>query len=668
MSLFLNYSSVPMIVYRLHDFRIMMVNDPAIKTYGYTNEEFLKLSFLDLFSETKEEKKRVQDHFIDMHTGKGENSSSSIYCNHKLNNGKIINVDITSHGFEKEGVSYRLATIIDITQDQENQKTIIKLNRTNQLLSQVNKLIARKPSKNQLLNEVIKLCESVGEFNLTWFTNLNDEKTTMTVFASSGDVSLDISNKSFSFQESLIKEASCATAITSNKPIVINDLSTTKIYVIGLEVLIEKGLRSLANIPITIFGKPYGIMGFSSKQTGYFDEEEIDLLVDMCNDISFALESMAKDVEIENTSKELSESEIKYHSFFENNIAANYLCDYDGKILDCNNQFLNIFGFKDKEEAKSTNILSLYHDKSERETFMRLIEKLGKLETIEHSFCKRDGSIIYCLLNIKGIFDNNKLVMAQGFAMDITKIKEAELEIIKAHEITEQSNNLKDIFLANISHEIRTPLNAIVGFSGIIRDSLENYLDQEIRDCFDIIDEASARLTRTVNLIITISKLQSKLVKLNLVEINFEEILNELVNKAAHSIKKKNVAIHYVNYSSITTIKSDNSCFTQIFENLLDNAVKYTQEGTVAVLCTTTQEGDLSIQIRDTGIGMTKEYMSNLFRPFMQEEMTFSRNYEGAGLGLSVVKHFIDLIGYTIDVQSKKGEGSCFTVIIPIEK
>jgi PAS domain S-box-containing protein len=247
-----------------------------------------------------------------------------------------------------------------------------------------------------------------------------------------------------------------------------------------------------------------------------------------------------------------------------------------------------------------------------------------------------------------------------GLFIDRVKILE-ELKIAK--EKAELSDRLKTEFMAQMSHEIRTPINIITGSMQLIMDELPDKKNPEIEELFDSINIAAARIIRTIDMILNYSELQTDSYETNIKILDLEEILKKkLVGEFKISAQSKGINLKYECNAKNTRIRGDEYSVHQIFANLIDNALKYTHEGEVKI--TVTETGNkVKVEISDTGIGMSEDFLKKLFTPFTQEESGYTRLYDGNGLGLALVKKYCQLNKAVIDVKSRKGEGSVFSVL-----
>ncbi|MCK9282412.1 MAG: PAS domain S-box protein [Melioribacteraceae bacterium] len=362
--------------------------------------------------------------------------------------------------------------------------------------------------------------------------------------------------------------------------------------------------------------------------------------------------------------KILSESEARYRSIFENNHAPMLLIDpYTDGLLDVNPAALNFYGWS-KEEMLQMKISQLNTATLEEIKTAMDLAKSQKLNNFEFKHRLANGEIRDVSL-YSGKIVINKKDLLYSLVIDITDKKIAEAALVKAREQAEKANQLKSEFLAQMSHEIRSPLNAVLNFHYLIREETKNILNDNLELSFEAIESASHRIVRTIDLILNMSELQLGTYELTLRKMNVVESLNKLANEYRKNAQRKNIEIR-INIDLVNSIIStDDYAFNQIFANLIDNAVKYTDSGYINI---NAREVDkkIIIQIEDSGTGISEDYLPYLFEPFSQEEQGYSRKFEGSGLGTSLIKKYCAIIGAGISVQSAKGKGSIFTVIIPI--
>lgn len=250
---------------------------------------------------------------------------------------------------------------------------------------------------------------------------------------------------------------------------------------------------------------------------------------------------------------------------------------------------------------------------------------------------------------------------------DITAQKRMLKEVVEAKEKAEKAERLKSAFLANMSHEIRTPLNAILGFTNMLTSNAN--LSQESREEYVfIINKSAEGLLQIINDILDISKLETGLVKIFKKPFELEQVLESLkaryIKKLAYE-NKLHIKLHLEIARSVPELDNDETRLVQIFTNLLDNAVKFTEKGEIAFGISSATPERIDFFVSDTGIGISEKDQANIFERFRQAGESTARLQSGNGLGLAIVKNLAKLMGGNITLQSTQGKGTIFHFWIP---
>jgi PAS domain S-box-containing protein len=258
---------------------------------------------------------------------------------------------------------------------------------------------------------------------------------------------------------------------------------------------------------------------------------------------------------------------------------------------------------------------------------------------------------------------NNRFVTS---FFDITELKNTEADLIKAKEKAIESDRLKSAFLANMSHEIRTPMNGIIGFTSLIAE--EDISSDERKEYSTIIQQSCNRLLAIVNDVLDLSKIEAGQMDVKVSNFSLHTVMSNLYNFYQFQYEKKDLDFVYLKNqeSESLIIASDEVKVHQMISILLSNASKFTHQGKVEFGYTVKHEF-VEIYVKDTGIGISEEFQEQIFGRFRQEDLAITRGYEGAGLGLSIARGIVQLLGGTINLESKKGQGSTFTIKLPIK-
>ncbi len=355
----------------------------------------------------------------------------------------------------------------------------------------------------------------------------------------------------------------------------------------------------------------------------------------------------------------LMQSEKKYRNIFETMQDVFCRTDLTGKILVISPSIHRLTGYT-PSEMLNKNILIMYEDQEVFNKKMELLKKQGEVWDFETISKCKDGTPKYISINAHLFYDDNDQPCGiESIVRDISTRKKAEKELIAAKERAEESDRLKSAFLANISHEIRTPMTGIMGFADLLKDNDLEGKDKKLY--VNMIQEAGDRMLNLIEQIIYISKIDAEEVHLNYTTFNLNEYIKQLFQFFFPMAKKKGLELfcHQAHKDDLAMICTDKEKLDAIFVNVLTNALKYTPEGKIEYGY---RKIDDSIEffVEDTGIGIAKEQQQVIFNRFYQVEQSHSRKYEGVGLGLSICKAYIEMLGGHISVKSDLRKGSKF--------
>jgi PAS domain S-box-containing protein len=364
--------------------------------------------------------------------------------------------------------------------------------------------------------------------------------------------------------------------------------------------------------------------------------------------------------------KILQESEEKYRRIFDNVQDVYYETSMDGTILEVSPSIQIISQDQyTREDLIGKSMIGFYSNSEDWFSMLSAFENKGKVNDFEVTLRNKDGSLIPCSISAKISLDKQgKPEKIIGSMRDISERKLIELDLIQAKNKAEESDKLKTAFLHNISHEIRTPMNAIVGFSDLL---LDPDLIPEIRNEFiHTIVQSSNQLLSIITQIVSMATIESGQEKIYEKELSLNSILKILFDQFHSEAAKKNISLNYSMSlpENEDIIKTDETKLIQIISNLLGNALKFTKKGSID-FGYVIKNKYLEFYIKDTGIGIPEDMHKVIFERFRQVETAMARDYEGSGLGLSISKAYVELLGGKIWLTSKPGEGSVFYFTIP---
>ena len=353
------------------------------------------------------------------------------------------------------------------------------------------------------------------------------------------------------------------------------------------------------------------------------------------------------------------QSERRYQSFIENALVGIFRLSSRGDLLLANSALASMLGYDSPTALE------------EQEAGQRFLQMLlavctsskDRIEGREIEWEKEDGVTVYFRLNANATSDKpREETYYEGTLEDITERMHYETQLREAMEAAEAANKAKSVFLANMSHEIRTPLTGIIGFTS----HLASRVGDHERKYVELIERSGHRLMDTLESILTLARLESGRVSMQLTPLNVAEETEEIVQLFVPRAEERgiNLSVEISDEARSAMARLDSGAFGSILQNLIGNAIKFTNEGSVRVFVFL-KDGNIGISVSDTGIGISDEFIENLFDPFKQESSGLSRSHEGSGLGLSIAKGLAERMYGTIDVESRQGEGSTFTLVVP---
>jgi len=368
----------------------------------------------------------------------------------------------------------------------------------------------------------------------------------------------------------------------------------------------------------------------------------------------------------------LKESEERYRQLFEGSPDAIILADIEtGMLMDANATACNLLG-RSLDEIRKMHQTMIHPPVKKAfavDAFQEHVSSSLTSEparTIESFVLRSDGQEIPVDILASVITIGGRQIL-QGVFRNITERKLAQEELLKAKEKAEASDKLKSAFLNNISHELRTPLNGIIGFSEMLIQ-MDN-TEEDRHEFSKMIKRSSSRLINTITSYMDMSMIVSGITDINKGSFSLNQFL-EKINK--HTIEtctshNNNLKVNTIAPEGETEITTDENLLTKIFEHIIDNAVKFTKEGSITIGYKPIA-GNHQFYVSDTGKGISEESLSVIFEVFMQADLSTSRGYEGSGVGLSIAKGFVKLLGGEMWVESQSGKGSTFYFSVPSQK
>lgn len=338
-----------------------------------------------------------------------------------------------------------------------------------------------------------------------------------------------------------------------------------------------------------------------------------------------------------------------------------YLIDRDLRYQRWNRQLEEVTGYSSDEIAEA-NPLQFIVESDRRRVASRIRRAFEKGHAaVEARVRTREGDTIPLYLTAARVRIRGTVYLV-GMGIDISERVAAEEALREAKQEAEEMNRLKSVFLANMSHEIRTPLTSILGFA----DVLDEEVDGEARHVVEMIRESGHRLKETLTSVLELARLERESAEVSAERCDLVGRVQDTLDLMQPQIEGNGLDLQVRVPSTPVYLQADPRVLHRVLTNLVANAIKFTEEGTIRVVVERTND-EAVLRVTDTGIGISEDFLEHIFDEFRQESEGLTRAHEGSGLGLTITQRLVELMGGSIEAESTKGEGSTFTVRLPLE-
>ncbi len=380
---------------------------------------------------------------------------------------------------------------------------------------------------------------------------------------------------------------------------------------------------------------------------------------------------VASDVTVRKRSeRRMQESEQRFRSLTEASAAIVWTADHDGAFEDIQPEWAEFTG-QDRDAYRSLGWIDAVHPEDRATTRDAWIAALasGSRYVIEHRLRRADGVFRHMDVTAVPIVDETgRLREWVGQHNDITDRKLAEHELSAAKDAAESANRAKSAFLANMSHELRTPLSAVIGYSEMMEEEVEELGEASLLADLGKVKSNARHLLSLINDVLDLSKIEANRMDTYAETVAVAELMGEVAMTVEGLVKQKGNTLLLDLGENLGTMRTDVVKLRQCLFNLIGNAAKFTENGRIVLAVRRHGEGSdglMTFEVRDSGIGMTDDQVSRLFQRFAQADETTTRKFGGTGLGLAITRAFARLLGGDVAVASRSGEGTTFTITLP---
>jgi PAS domain S-box-containing protein len=316
--------------------------------------------------------------------------------------------------------------------------------------------------------------------------------------------------------------------------------------------------------------------------------------------------------------------------------------------------------------AKMRNSAEIYVEPQRQIDLYHKFRAEGVVKNESVHLMKEDGSRFWGLISWHQMVYNEQPVVVT-WLYDISEQKAAEAAMAEARDLAEEANRTKAEFLANMSHELRTPLNAIIGYAQILQEELEEDGHSGFLPDLKRIESAGKHLLSLINNLLDLSKIEAGRLEVYREAVEIPSLIEELKGLAMPLALANSNSLEFDLPDETPVLITDYTKLKQSLLNLIGNACKFTQKGSIKVTVSLTED-QIAYEVRDSGIGMTEDQIAKLFQAFSQADASTTRQYGGTGLGLAITRHLCRMMGGDVTVESTPGEGSAFTIFMPLEQ
>lgn len=544
---------------------------------------------------------------------------------------------------------------LEIKKRKRMAEHLFKLNKAFRTLCQCNKIVTHAGDESALLNEICRTIVGVGGYRFAWIGfGINNNKKTFRREVHAGYEEGYLDSLDLTWAGNPMGQHPAVAAFLTGNYCLINNTLTDIDYAPWHSRALQSGYASLIAFPLVTNGQRLGALTIYATEPGAFAKDEIELLIELSNDIAHGIAVLR-----DRTAHRKTEEKLKL--MFDSVTDGITVMDLNGIITDTNDSAIQIYGYDSKDGILGKSVFELITaddcDKAMENLKKTLVE--GRFEGAEYTMVKPDGSIVPIEQSTSILRDPD------GNPDGIISVTRDITERKKAHQY-EEMDRLKTNLLSAVSHELRTPLASIKGYSTLLLDYSDRLDSEKQSHSLTCIDNATDNLTELIDHLLDLSRLEAGLFRLDKRPTEFGGLLRDTIAEAKVRYPDNRIEIRLL--KDFPAMLVDGRRIRQVVDNLLDNAVKYSQKDTAVTVRAKRGGGELIISVSDQGRGIPAEEIEYIFDRMYRLEERLSENPSGLGLGLSLCKAIVEAHRGRIWAESKVGKGSTFYFALPLDK
>lgn len=665
------------VVHIAPDGRFLLVNRRLAEMVGYSVAELQGMTVQQI---TVPEDVSRQQHRLEALL-EGREDEFTLEKRYRHRDGSVVWVEVTMSAVWAEGrkLEHVVGVVADISARRQLESQLRRRNMLYRTLSEANRAIARARDGEELLWEACRIVVTQPGLTIAAVSGGAPGTEAGSVVASAGPEARALASELLELQ--LNSGVFPAYSRMESHPgvAVVNDVEGGPLNAGMRLACLRRGIRSYASFPLGDPDLPAARLAVFSPEVGYFEGDTLDLLSDMARDLSKALERFAEREARARAEVRLREVGQRMALLVECAPIPVFDLDAAGRVLGVWNPAAEqAFGWR-RDEVIGKRLPIVPDEAGAQAQFDAVRKRVlagESVSALEVTRQRRDGSPVHLSLSLSPVSGPTGTPSVLVIAEDITlryeaaeqmarareeleqRVRDRTTELAAARDRAEEADRIKTAFLANMSHELRTPLNSIIGFSSLLLSGAPGGVNEEQGKQLGIIRNAGERLLALIEDVLDISRLQAVDAQLP----REPTPLRDMVLRVADALRPQAVGRGLKIHTDIEpcVALAEPRRLEQVVTNLVSNAVKYTDTGSVTVRCRR-HEGRVEITVADTGIGIGPEELRRLFVPFAQLRRSDSGR-DGTGLGLAISRRLVEAMGGSISVESTPGEGSVFTV------